>query len=153
MPVPNLDVATAPVQRVTNGESAALAAEGPSYLVVYVEDNPSNIAFMEDMLADFERVQLLTAPTAEIGIALIRARKPHAVIMDINLPGMSGLEAMKLLSQSPDTRHIPVIALSAAAMVQDAKRVSSAGFYRYLTKPVQVDELMQVLEEILISTD
>jgi len=95
-------------------------------------------------------VQLLTAPTAEIGLALIRARQPDAVIMDINLPGISGLEAMKQLQQAPETRHIPVITLSAAAMVQDAKRVSSAGFYRYLTKPVQVDELMQVLEELLV---
>ena len=104
------------------------------------------------MLADLERVELLTAPTAEIGLALIRARRPSVVIMDINLPGMSGLEAVRQLKLSPETQHIPVVALSAAAMVQDAKRVRGAGFYRYLTKPLQVDELMQVLEELLVRT-
>lgn len=151
LPIAELALETAPIPRAKVGESLALAAaDGPSYLVVYVEDNPSNIAFMEDLLSDFDRVQLVTTPTAEIGVAIIRARRPHAVIMDINLPGMSGFEAMKQLQESPETKAIPVIALSAAAMIQDAKRVSSAGFYRYLTKPVQVGELMQVLEELLI---
>jgi signal transduction histidine kinase len=150
---PTVDLERAPSTRAHGTEPLALAAtDGPSYLVVYIEDNPSNIAFMEDLLADFDRVELVTAPTAEIGVALVRARQPHAVIMDINLPGMSGLEAMKQLQQSPETKDIPVIALSAAAMVQDAKRVSSAGFYRYLTKPVQVEELMRVLEELLVQS-
>jgi PAS domain S-box-containing protein len=151
LPAPKVELQSSPSLRATSADSFALAAaEGPAWLVVYVEDNPSNIAFIEDMLADLERVQLLTAPTAEIGLGLIRAHQPQVVIMDINLPGISGLEAMKQLQQWPETKHIPVIALSAAAMVQDATRVSSAGFYKYLTKPVQVDELMQVLEELLV---
>jgi CheY-like chemotaxis protein len=116
-----------------------------------VEDNPPNIAFMQDLLADFERVELIAAPTAEIGIELARARKPHVVIMDINLPGMSGIEAVQLLKQWPETRAIPVIALSAAAMIRDATRVTGAGFYRYLTKPVKVDELTATLEELLVN--
>ena len=124
--------------------------QGPCFLVVYIEDNPPNIAFMQDLLADFERVELLTAPTAEIGIELVRARQPDVVIMDINLPGMSGLEATRLLRAWPETTQIPVIALSAAAMAKDTARVSEAGFYRYLTKPVRVDELAQVLEELLL---
>jgi CheY-like chemotaxis protein len=151
LPAPKFEVATETSQRAAGASSAALSsAEGPHYVVVYVEDNPSNIAFMEDMLADLDRVQLLTAPTAEIGLALIRAHHPQAVIMDINLPGMSGIDAMKELQRSEDTKDIPVIALSAAAMVADARRVSAAGFYKYLTKPVQVDELMSVLEELLM---
>jgi CheY-like chemotaxis protein len=125
---------------------------GPRYLVVYVEDNPSNIAFMEDLLADFERVQLLTAPTGEIGIELVRARRPDVVIMDINLPGMSGFEATRQLAAWPETRNTPVIALSAAAMIGDAARVAGAGFYRYLTKPVKVDELTATLEELLAAS-
>jgi PAS domain S-box-containing protein len=120
------------------------------YLVVYVEDNPSNIAFMADLLADFEAVSLLTAPTAEIGIELVRARQPHAVIMDINLPGMSGLEAVRCLSQWPETKDIPVIALTAAANLGDS--LKDAGFHRFLTKPVSVDELTAALEEILVPT-
>lgn len=127
-------------------------ADGPRYTIVYVEDNPPNIAFMQDLLADFERVELIVAPTAEIGVELVRARRPDVVIMDINLPGMSGIDAVQLLAQWPETRAIPVIALSAAAMIRDAARVSGAGFYRYLTKPVKVDELTATLEELLVRT-
>jgi PAS domain S-box-containing protein len=131
-------------------ENIGLAGpEGPRYVIVYVEDNPSNIAFMVDLIADFERVELLTAPTAEIGIELVRARRPDVVIMDINLPGMSGLEATRQLKSWPETRDIPIVALSAAAMIRDAERVAGAGFYRYLTKPVMVDELTATLEELL----
>ena len=131
------------------GESPLAATTGPRFCIVYVEDNPSNIAFMSDLLSDLERIELLTAPTAEIGIELIRARKPHAVIMDINLPGMSGIEATEKLGQWPETREIPVIALSAAAMPGDAQRAHNARFHRFLTKPVSVDELTAALEELL----
>jgi CheY-like chemotaxis protein len=116
-----------------------------------VEDNPSNIAFMRDLLDEFERVELLTAPTAELGLEIARARIPDVIIMDINLPGMSGIEASRQLRQWPETRDIPVIALSAAAMIRDAARVTGAGFYRYLTKPVKVDELTSTLEELLLA--
>ena len=133
-------------------ESKLMSAAESRFLVVYVEDNPSNIAFMEDLLADYEAVALLTAPTAEIGIELIRARRPHAVIMDINLPGISGIEAARRLKEAPETRDIPVIALSAAAMLSDSQRAAGAGFYRFLTKPVSVDALTAVLEELLLST-
>lgn len=123
---------------------------GKQFSIVYIEDNPSNIAFMEDLVTDFERVDLVTAPTAEIGIELVRARRPNVVIMDINLPGMSGFEATRRLREWPETSEIPIVALSAAAMIRDKARVSEAGFYRYLTKPVKVDELAQVLEELLL---
>ncbi|MEY4543943.1 MAG: Family ership [Pseudomonadota bacterium] len=151
-PAPDAQLAL-PASVTTAGGSALTGKEGPRYLVVYIEDNPSNIAFMQDLLGDFERVELVTTPTAEIGIELARARRPDVVIMDINLPGMSGIEASKLLKQWPETRNIPVVALSAAAMIRDAARVSGAGFYRYLTKPVKVDELTQTLEELLVELD
>lgn len=118
-------------------------------VVLYIEDNPSNVAFMEDLLADLENVELLTAPDAELGIELARARLPDVVLMDINLPGISGLEATRRLASSADTAGIPVIALSAAAPFRGAAAAASAGFYRYLTKPVKVDELLAVLEELL----
>ncbi|WP_437672900.1 PAS domain-containing hybrid sensor histidine kinase/response regulator [Sorangium sp. So ce131] len=123
---------------------------GARYVVLYIEDNPSNIVFMEDLLSEFERVRLITAPSAEIGLELARARRPHAVIMDINLPGMSGHEAMRKLQEWPETCRIPVIALSAAAMAPDTRRAEQAGFFRYLTKPVKVDELTAVLEGVLV---
>lgn len=152
LPVHRTTLDTIAVERAdrAKADSPLARAEGARYLVVYVEDNPSNIAFMEDLLSDFDRVELVTAPTAEIGIELVRTRRPSAVIMDIHLPGMNGFEAMRRLQEWPETREIPVVALSAAAMVRDAARLEGAGFHRYLTKPVQVDELTAVLEEILL---
>ncbi|MBA3540192.1 MAG: PAS domain S-box protein [Deltaproteobacteria bacterium] len=133
--------------------ASILAASATRHQIIYVEDNPSNIAFMRELIDDLASVDLLTAPTAEIGLALIRTHHPAVVIMDINLPGMSGLEAVKLLASWPETRGIPVIGLSAAALVKDTLRAKDAGFHRYLTKPVKVDELTAVLEEILLATD
>lgn len=118
-------------------------------LVLYVEDNPANVAFMEDLLGGFENLALLTAPTAEMGVELARARRPHVVLMDINLPGLSGLDALRVLRQFDETRDIPVIALTAAASDRDRARGERAGFYRYLTKPVQVDELEAALDQLL----
>jgi PAS domain S-box-containing protein len=139
-----------PARAASESATAALnGAEGPRYLIVYIEDNPSSVALMRDLLADFERVELVTAPSAEIGIELVRARQPNVVIMDINLPGISGFEAARRLREWPETKAIPVIALSAAAMVRDAAKVKQAGFHRYLTKPVKIDELATVLEELL----
>ena len=129
-------------------ESLLSGVDGRRYTIVYVEDNPSNIAFMQELIAELERVSLVTAPTAEVGIELVRARLPDAVIMDINLPGMSGYDAARKLREWPETQSIPVIALTAAAMLGDRKRAADAGFYRYLTKPVRVAELLAVLEEL-----
>jgi PAS domain S-box-containing protein len=123
---------------------------GPRHKIIYVEDNPSNIAFMRELMEDLASIELLTAPTAEIGLDLIRAHKPAVVIMDINLPGMSGIDATKQLAQWPETKDIPVIALTAAALPRDTLRGKDSGFYRYLTKPVKVDELTAVLEELLV---
>jgi len=130
--------------------SSPLASAPRRHRVVYVEDNPSNIAFMRELVDDLPSVELLTAPSAELGIEMIRAHLPHVVIMDINLPGMSGFDAVKRLRESPETAHIPVIGLSAAALAKDATRAREAGFYRYLTKPVKVDELTRTLEELLV---
>ena len=136
-------------RRVARPESTIAGSMGSKYLVVYVEDNPANIAFMEEFLSDFERIELLTAPTAELGIELCRAHRPALVIMDLNLPGMNGIEATRRLREDPATQAIPVVGLSAAAMLTDMKRVQQAGFYRYLTKPVDVELLTRVLEEVL----
>jgi CheY-like chemotaxis protein len=117
--------------------------------VLYVEDNPANVTFMKDLLSSFENIDLLTAPTAEIGIELARAHHPEVILMDINLPGMSGVEALRALRAAPGTSDIPVIALTAAASERDRQRGIQAGFYRYITKPVKVDELLNALEALL----
>src|SRR5262249_24625267 len=138
-----------PVVARPSGDASVLALGERRHTVVYVEDNPSNIAFMRDLLGDLPSVKLLTAPTAELGLDLIRAHMPQVVIMDINLPGMSGFEAVRRLREWPETKSIPVIGLSAAALVRDTARAKDAGFYRYLTKPVKVDELVTALEQLL----
>jgi CheY-like chemotaxis protein len=128
--------------------SERLATEGRK-LVLYVEDNPANVTFMKDLVSTFENIDLVSAPTAEMGVELARRRPPHVIIMDINLPGMSGLDALRALRHIDETRDIPVIALTAAASERDKQRGMQAGFYRYLTKPVRVDELVTALEGLL----
>ncbi len=123
--------------------------EGQRRLVLYVEDNPANVTFMRDLMGFFENIELVTAPTAEDGIEAARARRPEVIIMDINLPGMSGLEALRVLQTFPETRSIPVVALTAAASERDRKHGIEAGFYRYLTKPIRVEELIDVVKELL----
>lgn len=119
--------------------------------ILYVEDNPANLAFMKDLVSTFENIDLIAAPSAEMGIELARLRHPDAIIMDINLPGMSGLDALRVLRQAPETKEIPVIAVTAAASERDRQRGTQAGFYRYLTKPVRVTELVAALEALLVS--
>jgi CheY-like chemotaxis protein len=104
---------------------------------------------MKDLVSAFENIDLLTAPTAELGIELARGHQPEVILMDINLPGMSGLDALRALRAAPETRDIPVIALTAAASERDKQRGVDAGFYRYITKPVKVDELVAALEVLL----
>jgi len=127
----------------------SLDSPGKRHRIVYIEDHPANIAFMQELMADVARIELLTAPTAEIGLEMVRTLQPQAVILDINLPGMNGLEALRQLREWPETRHIPVIGLSAAAMEHDVRRAREAGFFHYLTKPVQVDALIAALREVL----
>jgi PAS domain S-box-containing protein len=121
---------------------------GAPRLVVYIEDNPSNIAFMQDVMEELGQVELVTAHTAEIGIEIVRSRRPDLVLMDINLPGMSGIEATRQLREWPETQAIPVVALTAAAMMRDSQRKELAVFDRYLTKPLKLDVLTAVLEEL-----
>jgi tricorn protease len=109
--------------------------------------------FMKDVLEELDRVDLTSVPNAEVAVELIRERRPNVVIMDINLPGMSGYEATRLLRTWEETRDIPVIALTAAAMAGDRKRFEDAGFYRYLTKPVRVAELLETLEGLLLGRE
>lgn len=105
-------------------------------LVLYVEDNPANVTFMRDLLDGFDETELITAGSAERGVELARAQVPH-----INLPGMSGLDALRLLRELPETRHVPVVALTAAASERDRVLGEQAGFHRYLTKPVAEPEV------------
>ena len=151
VPVHEAAAATTGDARPSAPRGSPLTSGQVRHKVVYVEDNPSNIAFMRDLMEELPGVELLTAPTAEIGLPLIRAHRPEAVIMDVNLPGMSGIDALRQLRAWPDTADIPVVGLSAAALHADLVRAKDSGFYRYLTKPVKVAELTAVLEELLVA--
>lgn len=121
-------------------------------LVLYVEDNPANVAFMTDLVTSLEDIELVATPTAEMGIEVARRRLPDVIIMDINLPGMSGLDALRVLRGFAETKDIPVIALTAAASERDKQKGLVAGFSHYLTKPVQVDEIVAGLEALLAAS-
>jgi CheY-like chemotaxis protein len=117
--------------------------------LLYVEDNPANMMLVEQLIEQRPDIKLSTAVTGPLGIALARANLPDVILMDINLPGMSGLEALKLLHADPTTAHIPVVALSANAMPRDIELGIAAGFFRYLTKPIKVKEFFETLHDAL----
>jgi CheY-like chemotaxis protein len=117
--------------------------------LLYVEDNPANLKLIEQLIARRPDIRLLSARDGDEGIQLARANLPDVILMDINLPGIGGLEALKILRDDPGTKHIPVVALSANAMPRDIERGLQAGFFRYLTKPIRVNEFMETLEVAL----
>ena len=117
--------------------------------LLYIEDNPANLMLVEQIIEGHPDVRMLSARDALKGIALARAHLPNVILMDINLPGISGIEALKILIDDPATMHIPVIALSANAMLRDIEKGLGTGFFRYLTKPIKINEFMKALEDAL----
>ena len=126
-----------------------LPAGAPQRTVLYVEDNPANMKLVEQLIARFPEIQLLTAVNGTLGIEIARAAQPQVILMDINLPGLSGIEALKILRNDPATAHIPIVALSANAMPRDIAMGLELGFFRYLTKPIKVKEFMETLKMAL----
>jgi len=121
----------------------------PLRTLLYVEDNPANLKLVEQLISRRPEMCLLTAGDGATGIALARTHQPDLILMDINLPGISGIEALAILRWDPLTAHIPVLAISANAMPGDIKKGLAAGFFRYLTKPIKVDEFMSALDASL----
>ncbi len=117
--------------------------------LLYVEDNPANQMLVEQIIEGQPHLRMMSARDANLGIAFARTFLPEVILMDINLPGISGLEALNILRADPATAHIPVIAISANAMLRDIEKGLEAGFFRYLTKPIKVDEFMETLDDIL----
>ena len=114
--------------------------------LLYVEDNPANLMLVEQIIEDMPNVHMLSAMDGSHGIALARTHLPDVILMDINLPDISGIDALKILQGDPLTKHIPVIALSANAMCHDIEKALAAGFFRYLTKPIKVGEFINALD-------
>jgi CheY-like chemotaxis protein/two-component sensor histidine kinase len=146
--------AAAPQLAILSGKTehdapVQLAAGTARSTVLYVEDNPANMKLVEQLMARRPEVRLLTAVNGALGLQLARAVQPTVILMDINLPGISGLDAMKALRDDPSTAHIPVVALSANAMPRDIAKCLEAGFFRYITKPIKVNEFMDTLNAAL----
>jgi CheY-like chemotaxis protein len=114
--------------------------------LLYVEDNPANLRLVEQIIARHPGICLLTAVNGSLGIQTARDNQPEVILMDINLPGISGFEALKILRDDPATAHIPVVAVSANAMPSDIERGLKAGFFRYITKPIKVHDFMDAID-------
>jgi PAS domain S-box-containing protein len=117
--------------------------------LLYVEDNPANLKLIEQLIARRPDMRLLSAIDGNLGIQLARSHHPEVILMDINLPGISGIEALRILRDDPLTARIPVVALSANAMPRDIEKGLAAGFFRYLTKPIKVNEFLHTLDVAL----
>jgi len=137
------------------GEAAASAGphasrEGRLHILLYVEDNQANLKLVEQIVARHKDLYMLTAVNGNSGIEIARISRPEVILMDINLPDISGYEVLKILRADPATAHIPVIAISANAMPGDIENGLEAGFFRYITKPIKINEFIEALDEALV---
>ena len=125
---------------------ANVRADAKVRTLLYVEDNPANLMLIEKLVARRPNLRLMSATNGIRGVEMARASRPDVILMDINLPGISGIEALGFLVSDPMTARIPVIALSANAMPHDIVKGLAAGFFRYLTKPIKVNEFLATLD-------
>ncbi len=143
----------APINELESRKSFLPQVTQGCYKVLYVEDNPTNLALVKRILSIRGGIELFSAPEAELGLRLARAHHPDLILMDINLPGMDGISAMRQLQTYEETQSIPVIAISANAMEKDIDVAMEEGFKHYLTKPINMDELLKVLDIELTSAN
>ena len=117
-------------------------------LVLIVEDNEKNLKLVRDVL-QVKGYETIEAGTAEDGIVLARSRKPDLVLMDIQLPGMNGIDALKVLRADAATARIPVIAVTASVMQQDRNLITEAGFDGYIGKPINLKEFIDTVRAMV----
>ena len=120
--------------------------------VLYIEDNEDSVHLVKAIVAQIGNIKLLTAENATIGYDISTSKKPDLILMDINLPGMNGLQALKRLQRTIETRDIPVIAVTSNTQVKDIEEGLKAGFKAYITKPIQVTEFIHTIDETLNRT-
>jgi signal transduction histidine kinase len=125
------------------------AADLDRATVLYIEDNPVNLALVEALLEREPRIRLLTAPLPELGLELARRERPQLILLDIQLPGVDGYEVLRRLRADESTRGIPVFALTASAMHGEVERGMAAGFDDYLTKPMNLPDLLARIRQVL----
>jgi CheY-like chemotaxis protein len=119
--------------------------------VLYIEDNPANLRLVEQVLMIIPNLHMWSAAEPLLGLELAMEHLPDLILLDINLPGMDGFEVLKQLRSNEASREIPVIAISANAMSKDIEKGEAAGFDGYITKPVNVKELLSIVESKLLN--
>jgi len=119
-------------------------------LILIIEDNDKNLKLVRDVL-QVKGYATIEAGTAEDGIVLARERKPDLILMDIQLPGMNGIEAIGVLRADPATAAIPVVAVTASVMPQDRNKITEAGFNAYVGKPINLKEFLDTVRNMLES--
>lgn len=121
----------------------------PERIVLQIEDNPANAEVVRLLLERRSDLKLRTATDGRQGIEMACLLQPDVILLDMRLPGMSGLEVMPILRMNPATAHIPVIALSSNAYPNEITKCLDAGVFRYLTKPYKIDNLMATIDAAL----
>lgn len=138
--------------RTTNNDEASHDA-GPEQTndtrIIYIEDNIANIKLVEKIIARRPRAQLVTEQDPAAGVRLVNSTLPNLVLVDINMPGMSGFDVLRKLRENPDTRQIPVIAVSAKAMSEEIQNATDAGFDGYVCKPIDIGLFNQTIDSVL----
>ena len=117
--------------------------------ILYIEDNPANLRLVEQIVCTLPHIQMWSAPEPLLGLELASENIPSLILLDINLPGMDGYQVLEKLRNQDSTKYIPVIAISANAMPKDIEKGKKAGFDGYITKPVNVKELLEEVESKL----
>ncbi|HSW21945.1 MAG TPA: ATP-binding protein, partial [Burkholderiaceae bacterium] len=150
-----LPLAMEQVVEATAGVAAAVPAVAVSPApidVLCIEDNPANLRLVEGIFAMYPNIRLLSALAPGLGLELARTHKPALILLDINLPDMDGYAVMQCLREHEATRQIPVLAISTNAMPKDIERGKAAGFVAYITKPIDVTELLRTVRQLLAAT-
>lgn len=148
--LPRGDMPVAAPELKTTGDTTPLQhVDAANYVVLYIEDNPSNIKLVEQILIRHKNLQLLSAFTPELGIELARTHHPELILLDINLPGMNGYQVLEIFKSDAALKDIPVIAITANAMPSEVEDGLAAGFTDYLTKPLDIAHFLAIINKIL----
>jgi len=119
------------------------------HTILYVEDNPANLKLVAQILGHRRHIQLFTAHTPEIGLELVTKHSPDLILLDINMPGLDGYQVLEILKADKEQKHIPVVAVTANAMLRDIERGKAAGFTDYVTKPIEVAKFLDIVDRCL----
>jgi PAS domain S-box-containing protein len=135
----------------TFADKAPVKDSAKHWTLLYVEDNEANLMLVEEIIARRPDIRLLSATSGMRGIEIARTSHPDVILMDINLPGISGLDALKILKEDKATARIPVLAISANVIPRDIQKALKAGFFRYITKPIMIGDFLKTLDEAFLS--